>query len=73
MSGPGWMAIGTGAVLDGGVKATAVLTAGLDLAYLLRHHSASTRHGVYTATLMTLPGLPLLALQRGASVAVDAP
>ena len=73
MSGPGWMAIGTGAMLDGGVKATVVLTAGLGVAYLLRHKSASTRHGVYTATLMTLPGLPLLAFQRGPDVAVDAP
>ena len=73
MSGPGWMAIGTGAMLDGGVKATVVLTAGLGLAHLLRHQSASTRHGIHTATLLTLPGLPLLALHRGPEVAVDAP
>ena len=59
MSGPGWMAISTGALLDGGVKATLVLTAGLGLAYMLRHQSASTRHGVYTATPAGQRGLDM--------------
>ena len=73
MSGPDWLAIATGALLDGGLKATLVVAAGAGLGAALRHESASTRHGVYAATLLTLPLLPLAALGRGGAVAVDRP
>ena len=73
MSGAGWLAIATGALLDGGLKATVVLLAGAGLGAALRHESASTRHGVYAATLLTLPLLPLAALGRGPELAVDRP
>ena len=65
MSGPGWLAIGTGALLDGGVKATVLLGIGWGLGQLLRSASAATRHGVYTATLLALPLLPGMAALRG--------
>lgn len=73
MSGPEWTAVATGALLDGGLKATALMLAGLGLGTLLRGESAATRHAVYAATLLALPLLPLSALGRGGELAFDQP
>lgn len=73
MSGPAELSIWTGALLDAGLKATAVLGAGGLLSWALRGRSAAARHAVWAVTLGVLPALPLLARARGPEIAVDRP
>jgi hypothetical protein len=73
MSGPTELSIATGVLLDSGLKAALVLTGTWGLSLCLRRASASARHALWAASLGALPVLPLLAAQRGAEIAVDAP
>lgn len=73
MSGPAWMAIGAGVLLDAGLKATVVVGLGALGARALRHRSAAARHAVWTGTLLTLPLLPFAGLARGPEIALDLP
>ncbi len=73
MSGPAELSIVTGVILDSGLKATAVLGMAWGLSTLLRKRSAAARHAVWATGLACLPVLPLVAAQRGPSIAIDAP
>lgn len=73
MSGPAELSIVTGVILDAGLKATAVLGLAWGLSTLLRSRSAAARHAVWAMALVCLPALPLVAAQRGPSIALDAP
>ncbi|MFT5583474.1 MAG: beta-lactamase regulating signal transducer with metallopeptidase domain [Cognaticolwellia sp.] len=73
MSGPAELSIVTGVILDAGLKATAVLGVAWGLSTLLRHRSAAARHAVWATSLTCLLVLPLVAAQRGPSIAIDAP
>lgn len=73
MSGPGELAVLTGAIVDAGLKATVVVGAGALVARMLRRRSAAVRHAVWGVTLAALPVLPVVAHQRAGDVAIDAP
>lgn len=73
MSGPTELSIAAGVILDAGLKATAVLGVAWGLNTLLKGRSAAARHALWTASLASLPALPLLALDRGPSLALDLP
>ena len=73
MSGPTELSIAAGVILDAGLKATAVLGLTWGLSALLHARSAASRHALWAVGLACLPVLPVLAAQRGASAALDAP
>ncbi len=73
MSGPAELAIATGALLDAGLKATAVLGIGAATTLLLRRSTAANRHAVWALSLGSLPALLGLAHGRGPEIAVDQP
>ena len=54
-----WFAIFAGAAL----KSTAVLAAAWLFVFLLRRHSAATRHLVWTAALAAIVALPFLLVR----------